>query len=102
MTMLGLGGIGDLFVTCTSPLSRNYRVGLAIGNGVSLEDAISSLGQIAEGVNTTKLVKKHADAQGIYMPLLSALNAILFEGCPISESVRKMMLSTHSVDVESG
>ncbi|GIR40963.1 MAG: hypothetical protein CM15mP51_17430 [Porticoccaceae bacterium] len=36
------------------------------------------------------------------MPLLSALNAILFEGCPISESVRKMMLSTHSVDVESG
>ena len=102
MTMLGLGGIGDLFVTCTSPLSRNYRVGMAIGNGACLEDAISSLGQIAEGVNTTKLVKKHADAKGIYMPLLSALNAILFEGCPISESVRKMMLSTHSVDVESG
>ena len=100
MTMMGLGGIGDLFVTCTSPLSRNYRVGIEVGRGASLDEALSSIGQVAEGVNTTKLVKVHADSMGIYMPLLSSLHAILFEGCPIRETVRKMMLSTHNVDVE--
>ena len=100
MTMMGLGGIGDLFVTCTSPLSRNYRVGIEVGRGASLDEALSSIGQVAEGVNTTKLVKVHADSMGIYMPLLSSLHAILFEGCPIRETVRKMMSSTHNVDVE--
>ena len=57
-------------------------------------------GLLSEGVNTTKLVKVHADSMGIYMPLLSSLHAILFEGCPIRETVRKMMSSTHNVDVE--
>jgi glycerol-3-phosphate dehydrogenase (NAD(P)+) len=100
MTFLGLSGVGDLYVTCTSPLSRNYRVGLAIGQGKSLEQAIKEVGQVAEGVNTTRLVKEKADLLGIYMPLASALYATLFEQRPIKDSFSSMMLAEQNTDVE--
>ncbi|MFT5362177.1 MAG: glycerol-3-phosphate dehydrogenase (NAD(P)+), partial [Porticoccaceae bacterium] len=96
LTFLGLSGVGDLYVTCTSPLSRNFRVGMAIGNGKTLDQAVQHVGQVAEGVNTTKLVKEKADALGIYMPLASALYATLFEQRPIKESLRSMMLAEQS------
>ncbi|MGJ8687825.1 MAG: NAD(P)H-dependent glycerol-3-phosphate dehydrogenase, partial [Spongiibacteraceae bacterium] len=51
MTFLGLAGIGDLFVTCTSPQSRNYQVGYELGKGRNLDEVVESLGQVAEGVN---------------------------------------------------
>ena len=100
LTFLGLSGVGDLYVTCTSPLSRNFRVGLALGQGKSLEQAVADVGQVAEGVNTTKLVKEKADELGIYMPLASALYATLFEHRPIKESLRTMMLAEQNTDVE--
>ena len=100
MTFLGLSGVGDLYVTCTSPLSRNYRVGLAIGQGKSLDQAIKEVGQVAEGVNTTRLVKEKADLLGIYMPLASALYATLFEQRSIKESLNSMMLAEQNTDVE--
>ena len=100
MTFLGLGGIGDLYVTCTSPLSRNFRVGVFLGQGKTLEDAVIEVGQIAEGINTTKLVKEKADQLGIYMPLASALYATLFEQRPIKESLSTMMLSEQNMDVD--
>ena len=100
MTFLGLSGVGDLYVTCTSPLSRNFRIGLAIGEGKSLDQAIKDVGQVAEGVNTTRLVKEKADLLGIYMPLASALYATLFEQRPIRESLSSMMLAEQNTDVE--
>jgi glycerol-3-phosphate dehydrogenase (NAD(P)+) len=100
LTFLGLSGVGDLYVTCTSPLSRNFRIGMAIGNGKTLDQAVQHVGQVAEGVNTTKLVKEKADALGIYMPLASALYATLFEQRPIKESLRSMMLAEQSSDVD--
>ena len=100
MTFLGLSGIGDLFVTCTSPLSRNFRIGSALGNGKSLDEAIKEVGQVAEGINTSRLVKLKADELGIYMPLASALYATLFEHRPIRESLNEMMLSEQSMDVD--
>ena len=100
MTFLGLGGIGDLYVTCTSPLSRNFRVGVCLGQGKTLNQAIKEVGQIAEGVNTTKLVKEKADKLGVYMPLASALYATLFEQRPIKESLSAMMLSEQNMDVD--
>jgi glycerol-3-phosphate dehydrogenase (NAD(P)+) len=100
LTFLGLSGVGDLYVTCTSPLSRNFRVGLALGQGKSLEQAVADVGQVAEGVNTTKLVKERADELGIYMPLASALYAIMFEQRPIVESLKEMMVAEQTTDVE--
>jgi glycerol-3-phosphate dehydrogenase (NAD(P)+) len=100
LTFLGLSGVGDLYVTCSSPLSRNFRIGLALGQGKSLDQAIADVGQVAEGVNTTKLVKERADKLGIYMPLASALYAIMFEQRPIIESLQAMMVAEQNTDVE--
>lgn len=100
MTFLGLSGIGDLYVTCSSPLSRNFRIGQALGNGMSLSQAIADIGQVAEGVNTTKMVKHKADKLGIYMPLASALYAILFEQGTIVDSIKSMMVSEQNLDVD--
>lgn len=101
ITFIGLSGVGDLFVTCTSPLSRNFRVGQAIGRGMSLDDAISEVGQVAEGVNTTRTVKHKADELGIYMPLATGLYEVMFNGASISAIIKNMMASAQSEDVES-
>ena len=100
MTFLGLAGVGDLIATCTSSLSRNYRVGYALGEGKSLEAAEASLGQVAEGVNTLSQVKHKADELGVYMPLVEGLHRIIFEGCAISSLVKGMMLREQKTDVE--
>jgi glycerol-3-phosphate dehydrogenase (NAD(P)+) len=73
---------------------------LALGEGKSLDQAIVDVGQVAEGVNTTKLVKEKADQLGIYMPLASALYAIMFEQRPIIESLQAMMVAEQNTDVE--
>ncbi|MFA5548575.1 MAG: NAD(P)H-dependent glycerol-3-phosphate dehydrogenase [Porticoccaceae bacterium] len=100
MTFLGLSGVGDLIVTCTSPLSRNFRIGEAIGQGKTMDEAARLVGQVAEGVKTTRIVKHKADDLGVYMPLASALYAILFEARPLRSVLRNMMTSEQSEDVE--
>ncbi|WP_419536090.1 NAD(P)H-dependent glycerol-3-phosphate dehydrogenase [Endozoicomonas sp.] len=100
MTFLGLAGVGDLIATCTSDLSRNFRVGFALGEGCSLDEAESRLGQVAEGVNTLKQVKQKADELGVYMPLVDGLYSIIFEGNAIGALVKGMMLREQKTDVE--
>lgn len=100
MTFLGLAGVGDLIVTCSSPLSRNYRVGYALGEGKALEDAVDALGEVAEGVNTLRYVKEKADELEIYMPLVSGLYEVVFNHAPVSQVAKMMMLNTQSSDVE--
>lgn len=100
MTFLGLAGVGDLIATCMSPLSRNYRVGYQLGEGKSLDTIIAELGQVAEGVNTLKLIKQQAEQSGIYMPLVSALYAVIYEGKTVKEVVGAMMWSEQNRDVE--
>lgn len=100
MTFLGLAGVGDLIVTCTSPLSRNYRVGYALGEGKSLDQIVSDLGEVAEGVNTLKLVREHSKESDVYMPIVRGLYKVVFEGAPVEEVVGKFMASVQSADVE--
>jgi glycerol-3-phosphate dehydrogenase (NAD(P)+) len=100
MTFLGLAGVGDLVVTCSSPLSRNYRIGEALGAGKTLEQAIKEVGQTAEGVNTLKLVKEKADQLDVYMPLVSALYRVIYEHESIENIVSSLMLSEQALDVE--
>ncbi len=100
MTFLGLAGVGDLIVTCMSPLSRNYRVGYALGEGKTLEQAVTALGEVAEGVNTLRLVKEKAESLGIYMPLVAGLYEVVFNNAPVKEVARGMMLNVQSSDVE--
>ena len=100
MTFLGLSGVGDLIVTCSSSLSRNFRVGLALGEGKSIQDATASVGQVAEGVNTLKQVKEKADELGVYMPLASGLYQIVYEGKPVSQVISALMSGEGALDVE--
>ncbi|WP_414501191.1 MULTISPECIES: NAD(P)H-dependent glycerol-3-phosphate dehydrogenase [unclassified Zymobacter] len=100
MTFLGLAGVGDLIVTCSSALSRNFRVGLALGEGKTLDEAIEALGQVAEGVNTVALIQKKAAEEDIYMPLVSGLHQVMFEGVPPHYMAKALMRGELSSDVE--
>ncbi|MFT7267703.1 MAG: glycerol-3-phosphate dehydrogenase (NAD(P)+), partial [Porticoccus sp.] len=100
MTFLGLSGVGDLFVTCTSPLSRNYQIGLALGRGLSVDEATAEVGHVAEGINTTRMIKEEAEKLQIYMPLVNALYETMFNGRPVEDVLRTMMLAEQNIDVE--
>ncbi|MBB3104601.1 NAD(P)H-dependent glycerol-3-phosphate dehydrogenase [Azomonas macrocytogenes] len=100
MTFLGLAGVGDLIVTCSSPKSRNYQVGWALGEGLGLDEAVDRLGEVAEGVNTLKVLKAKAEELQVYMPLVSGLYAILFEKYTLDQVIEMLMLSEPKTDVD--
>ncbi|MCA6062381.1 NAD(P)H-dependent glycerol-3-phosphate dehydrogenase [Thalassolituus marinus] len=100
LTFLGLAGVGDLVVTCMSPLSRNYRVGYAIGQGQSLDQAVAELGEVAEGVNTLRYVRAKALESSIYMPLVMGAYEVLFNGADPRVVAQGLMTGEHASDVE--
>jgi len=90
-TFSGLSGLGDLLATAYSTLSRNYRVGLALGQGDTPTHAAESLHQVAEGVPTTEAACLLAKKMGVEIPIHSELRRILFEGAPVREAVERLM-----------
>ncbi len=100
LTFLGLSGVGDLFATCNSPLSRNYQIGFALGSGKSLEQATKELGQTAEGINTIVQVNTRAKALDVYMPITTALYEVIYEGAPPLNIAVSLMKNGHRSDVE--
>jgi len=100
LTFLGLSGVGDLFATCNSPLSRNYQVGYALGKGKTLEQATTELGQTAEGINTIVQVKARSEELDVYMPITTALYEVIFEGAPPLTIALSLMKNGHRSDVE--
>lgn len=100
MTFLGLAGVGDLIVTCSSSLSRNFRVGLALGEGKTLDEAVGELGQVAEGVNTLKQVQQKARQMDVYMPLADGLYQIVYEGKTVDQVLSALMHGEGALDVE--
>lgn len=78
MTLCGLSGVGDLVLTCTGHLSRNYSAGIELGKGRSMEDILSSKRYVIEGIGTTRIVKEISDKMGISMPITSEVYEILF------------------------
>jgi glycerol-3-phosphate dehydrogenase (NAD(P)+) len=91
MTMLGLAGAGDLVLTCTGDLSRNRRVGLALGRGERLEAILAGLGHVAEGVHTAREVDAIARKRAIDMPITREVCAVLFEGRAPAEAVAQLL-----------
>ena len=99
-TFLGLAGVGDLIVTCSSPLSRNFQLGVEIAKGATLERALENMQQTVEGVNTVRMVKQKADELDIYMPIVEGLYRILFAGEPIGPIIHQLMVGDQNRDVE--
>lgn len=90
-TFMGLAGMGDLILTCTGDLSRNRRVGLALGAGKTLPQILRDLGHVAEGVSTTREVARLATQLGIDMPITRAVDAILYQDEPAAAAVEKLL-----------
>jgi len=91
LTFAGLTGLGDCVVTCMSPLSRNRRLGEAIGRGMSLAEAQAGTHMIAEGVNTARVAAGLAARYGVEMPIVTEVCAVLFDGKPILEALASLM-----------
>jgi glycerol-3-phosphate dehydrogenase (NAD(P)+) len=77
LTFLGLAGMGDLVLTCTGDLSRNRRVGLALGEGRKLADILEELGEVAEGVRTTYSACHLAEKIGVELPIAAGVRMLL-------------------------
>lgn len=90
-TLSGLAGLGDLVLTCTGGLSRNRRVGLALGQGHKLEAILREMGMVAEGVNNTLSAHRLARREGVEMPITAMMHAILYEGISVRTAVDALM-----------
>ncbi|OIQ86091.1 glycerol-3-phosphate dehydrogenase [mine drainage metagenome] len=90
-TFMGLAGAGDLILTCTGDSSRNRTVGLRLARGETLQQIVSSLGHVAEGVHTTREVHYRARQLGVEMPITNEVNRVLSEGLPPREAVENLL-----------
>jgi glycerol-3-phosphate dehydrogenase (NAD(P)+) len=90
-TFMGLSGLGDLVLTATGDLSRNRKVGLLLAQGLSLEQAVTSLGHVAEGVYSARTVHQRARQLGVDMPITEAVVALLDGRLKASEAVQVLM-----------
>ncbi|KAA1040179.1 NAD(P)H-dependent glycerol-3-phosphate dehydrogenase [Macrococcus equipercicus] len=91
LTFLGLAGIGDLIVTCTSVHSRNWKCGNMLGRGLSLNDALNEMGMVVEGVRTTEAAYEMARTYHVEMPITEALYGVLFNDEPLENNVKLLM-----------
>ena len=90
-TMMGLAGLGDLVLTSTGDLSRNRRLGLALGRGQSLHDAVREIGQVVESVQTADEVMRQADRHGIDLPISSAVQSLLHGDLSPAEALQQLL-----------
>jgi glycerol-3-phosphate dehydrogenase (NAD(P)+) len=90
-TFMGLSGLGDLVLTATGDLSRNRKVGLLLAQGLSLEQAVASLGHVAEGVYSARTVYQRARQLGVDMPITEAVVALLDGRLKASDAVQVLM-----------
>ena len=90
-TLMGLAGAGVLILTCTGDLSRNRRLGLKLGKGKALEQALEEIGQVVEGVNSAAEVQRLAIQHKVNMPITEQVNGIIHQGWDPGEGVARLM-----------
>jgi len=90
-TLMGLAGAGDLILTCTGDLSRNRRLGLKLGEGKALDQALDEIGQVVEGVNSAAEVQRLAIVHKVNMPITEQVNGIIHRGWNPVEGVARLL-----------
>ncbi len=90
-TFLGLCGVGDMMLTCSSEKSRNFSLGLELGQGKTLERILKSRTGVTEGVHSAKAAINLADKYSVEMPITMAVHKILNTGIPLDEAMREML-----------
>ncbi|WP_390405934.1 NAD(P)H-dependent glycerol-3-phosphate dehydrogenase [Lacticaseibacillus jixiensis] len=91
MTFIGLSGVGDLIVTCTSVHSRNWRAGNGLGQGQSVQAVLDNMGMVVEGYSTAKVVHELAAELNVEMPISAAIYRVLYEDAPIRTVIGDLM-----------
>jgi len=100
LTFAGLAGVGDLVVTCTSRHSRNWRAGYKLAEGRALEEVLSGLGMVVEGVRTTKAAKRLSEKYGVELPIAAELFEVLFHGKNPRAAVEDLMGRGRTHEIE--
>lgn len=100
-TLYGLSGLGDLVLSCTGSLSRNYNVGYNLGRGANLDTILSSTRTVAEGVRTTRAAMSLARHHDIDMPIVQGIHSVLFEGTDPLQAVNNLMTRTAKSETNS-
>jgi glycerol-3-phosphate dehydrogenase (NAD(P)+) len=100
LTFAGLAGVGDLVVTCTSQHSRNRKAGVALGQGLPLDQVLAKVGMVVEGIRATKAAYNLAKLYQVEMPIVEQAYYILFEQKPIKEAVTCLMERSRTHEVE--
>ena len=90
-TLGGLSGIGDLIVTSTSEHSRNHNAGYLVGKGYTVQEALSEVKQVVEGVNSARAVKKLAEKYQVSMPIVEIINRVFFENLDAREAINILL-----------
>jgi glycerol-3-phosphate dehydrogenase (NAD(P)+) len=90
-TFAGLAGMGDLILTATGPLSRNHTLGVALGQGKSLEEALAGRPTVAEGVNTARAAVALGERHGVELPIAREVTEVLFHGKPPRQAIADLM-----------
>ncbi len=100
LTFQGLGGVGDLFLTCSSSKSRNYSVGFRLGKGESIESITNSMVSVAEGVATSKAAKELITELKVDAPIICEVYSVIYEGKPIERAVTDLLTreAKHELD----
>jgi glycerol-3-phosphate dehydrogenase (NAD(P)+) len=99
-SVIGLAGVGDLVTTCNSVDSRNFTVGFRLAKGESLDQIQSTMDEVAEGINTIRIIDAFIKTAGIRAPITENLHRVLFEDLPIEEALQFLMKYPFSVDVD--
>ena len=89
-TFAGLSGMGDLVLTCSSDTSRNRKVGLALGQGRTMDEILADMRMVAEGVKTTKVAWQLAQKLGVPAPITEVMHAIVHEGAPARATMQRL------------
>ncbi|MDW8330267.1 MAG: NAD(P)H-dependent glycerol-3-phosphate dehydrogenase [Cyclobacteriaceae bacterium] len=97
---LGLAGVGDLVTTCSSSLSRNFQVGYKLAQGMTLQEILDSMDEVAEGVNTVRIARKCADYYGVRAPITTTLYKVLFEDLTVKQALQYLMRYPLNVDID--
>ena len=100
MTFSGLAGIGDLMVTCASPISRNHRVGAALARGMTLDQAVASLGMVAEGVKASKIAFELTNQLDMRSPLIHGVYRVVHEGVEPRVALAELMAGAVQDDID--
>ncbi len=100
LTLAGLAGVGDLVLTCTGELSRNRTVGILLGQGKKIDEILSGMKMVAEGVKTSKSVYQLAKKLDVEMPISEKIYQIIYEGLNVREALYTLMTRTLKAENE--